>query len=285
MSVNAAKGPAPKSNAPVNVALSVAAKSRKTERTPFVPRSSDPYIDKSVTLLSEPVKRLLDDTSETAQYNFYRFDSTLELSFRKNQRALVKLGIVNTHIANCFTEIELELEKELERLKTLASNVGTQRATQYTHATAVHVRCYSPSYERYVDILSKADLLINHLDGLWLARVVNNSDRNNKIVFWRNRVTRFNREIVNLYSRVTAYAQRTGASLDKDEEVDFGELAPASKKASPNKGGAQLKKQSHKSGKVSTINGSDLAKQEKKPKPDVVAPVVAPKESVVAQAS
>lgn len=234
------------------------ASSQDLSKEEFVPKSKSAYIEMRLNLVTESSQKVYEATKEPAQISFYIFDVLLVIRFNDSPTSQKQYNLVSAEIEKRFTEIEGELDKELARLKVLADNLGVDRAECYTNENPNTVRIYSASFGRYLDLLSKMDLICRDMDGLWLSRAVSNVERNNCMIRWRNRLIRFNREVYNLRTLVSSYADkvaRLGAGSNSDDIVmDFKENTVKLKGEKK----AAKRKAERKNGKVVKIDGGAL---------------------------
>lgn len=243
------KAPRPTSPAPRN-------ESRRDED--FVPWAQSPYEELTITLMSEDAKRLFLSTLNSAQRSFYAFGVTMPNRFKPNPKAEKQLYVVNDMIGKTFTEIEEEISAELERLKSLRSNIGTRRVDTYTNTNPIVLKNYSQSYGRFLDLIRNMDLILRDMDGLWLSRAVTDKDRSQCISRWRNRLMKFNREAQNLKNRLINYADKVGLTDDDGNEVEVSfDNGASGSKAGTGKTAAK-RKPVRKNGKVVKIDGSAL---------------------------
>lgn len=189
----------------------------------FTPKVKHPVFDVRVSLVTEAAFRVFQSTYDPAQKALYHLFCTMPILLRENQRLVSEVhGIVEKR----FTEIEASLNDETERLRHLAKTDGADQASRYFHQEPLIVVVLTPSMSRYLALINSMDTVVKNIDALWFALRIKETERNQKMMEWRNRITRFHRELHTLHMRLLGAIERKGGAdaeaLASGEEGEAG---------------------------------------------------------------
>jgi len=193
----------------------------------FAPRVKHPVFDVNVTLVTEAAFRVFQSTYDPAQKALYHLFCTMPILLRENQRLVAEVhGIVEKR----FTEIEAALSDETERLRHLAKTDGAGHATRYSNQEPLVVVVLTPAMSRYLALINSMDTVVKTVDALWFATRMKETERNQKMMEWRNRITKFHRELHLLHMRLLGAVDRKGgpdaAAIASGEEGDLAGAEP-----------------------------------------------------------
>lgn len=171
----------------------------------FAPRVKHPEFEIKLDLQTEAAFRVFQSTYDPVQKALYHLHCTLPILARDNPKVIQDiLGIVNAK----FEAFETELDAELERLKHLEKTDGAEHARRYSNPEPLCVVVITPAMSRYLGLISKMDEVIRSIDALWFAMRIHETDRNNRMMEWRNKITRFHRLLGTYHMRALGAANR-----------------------------------------------------------------------------
>lgn len=257
----------PKSNATVGVAAA-ASRIENVDGvlrliTDFTPRVKHPSYDLEVSLVTEATSKVFMSTFAPAQKSLYHLYCTAPITLRNNPSDVVEVhGVID----KLFIEIEETLQAEIERLRVIAKNDGASMPSRYSNEQKVVVEVYTPAMTRYVGLLQSMDTIVKMADALWFAMRIKETERNQKMMEWRNKITRFNRTLHMLHMRLIAAGQRNGTLTetadveDSDPGADAGDLDLAL--SAPNKAGTGPKPRARKAATAKTAVKPEAAAEE-----------------------
>lgn len=134
---------------------------------------------------------------------------------------------VDAAVETQLSTVRAELTAESERLNRLAEASGVVfSGVQYSMPREFTPRITSPRATLYLSLLRQMDDIVEKMDTLWLAGVINDSVHNQGIFQWQRRILRLSGAIRTLVVRAMSAAQRkdihnvqdprTGTLLDTD---------------------------------------------------------------------
>jgi len=165
----------------------------------FEPAARHPVFEMRLTLASEITMRLFLGTCESAQRSLYSLYCLAPIVLRGEQQMVNETHAV---VGQRFDEIETKLNEEWQRLQHLAETDGADGAARYVGEAPLVVEVMTPAMARYLGLISTADGMMRTLDALWFAMRVPATERNHKMLEWRNRIARFQRELFALQQRL-----------------------------------------------------------------------------------
>lgn len=269
----AATSPRPRSNAENSNTTASAAALRTGKVTvqngvtvyepTFTPKVKHPVFDVNVTLVTEAAFRVFQSTYDPAQKALYHLFCTMPILLRENQRLVAEVhGIVEKR----FTELETALSDETERLRHLAKTDGADHASRYFNQEPLIVVVLTPSMSRYLALINSMDVVVKNVDALWFALRMKETERNQKMMEWRNRITKFHRELHTLHMRLLGAIERKGGAdavaVANGEEVEPVGAEPAANQVrKPAKARKQRKvgAEARKAGPVRVTQGAPEA--------------------------
>lgn len=193
----------------------------------FTPRSRHPVFEVPMDLATEPANRVLENTYDAAQASLYHLYTIMPISMRdRADESNAVLALVEEQ----FAKLEAELEAEHGRLKHLANVDGAAGASGYYHETKVVVQVLTPAMTRYLALITRMDSILRIMDALWFSTRINTTERTNRMMEWRNKITRFHRFLSNTHTRsansnqrrhVEALASDAASAEDAGDQVDL----------------------------------------------------------------
>lgn len=177
----------------------------------FTPNSHHPMFELPFHFLTEPANRVFETTFNAAQKALYHIYTLLPIQFRERpEDANAVLTMVNER----FEEIEKSLGDEMARLRHIVNDEGATSASSYYHSQPMLVQVQTPAMTRFLGLIVKMDEVLRLIDALWFSTRIAERERTQRMMQWRNEITRFHRFLTNTYTR-SANSRR--AQVDEDE--------------------------------------------------------------------
>lgn len=177
----------------------------------FTPRVKHPVFDMRLHLVTEAAFRVFQNTYDPAQKALYHLYCTLPITMRTQDKMIKEVHAV---VEGRFEELENDVAAELQRLAHLAKTDGAESAARYFNEEPLQVVVLTPGMARFLGLIRNMDLIVKTVDALWFAMRMKETERNQKMMEWRNRITRFHRELNNLHMRLLSAGQKKGVSAE-----------------------------------------------------------------------
>lgn len=225
----------------------------------FSPRAKHPVYEVEVNLATEAAFRVFQSTYDPVQKALYHLFSTIPIMLRQEQEMVNEVhGVIEKR----FSELESLQNDELERLRHLAKTDGVDLPARYYNEEPMVVVVLTPQMTRYLSLVNNMDQIIRLIDALWFGMRIRQTERNQKMLEWRNRIVRFHRELNAIHLRMINAIQRkntkaatqpNGKSAPAETETNGQDAETASSKVGK---GTRAKKASSGKKTASKANGT-----------------------------
>lgn len=180
----------------------------RSPRSPY----SRPVQFREVELFSMQAQRVAERALDRVAYSLFSLEVILQII---GQREMV--DEVEKMISDEIASADEELLKERERLKQLqhAAGITPENTPHYTNPANLTLEITSPLIMNFVKLLKKLDVVMVHIDTLWMNGELSNQQRVNANHKWHQRLQRLSSRIITFETRARKQANRLG----KEEEV------------------------------------------------------------------
>lgn len=180
----------------------------RSPRSPY----SRPVQFREVELFSMQAQRLAERALDKVAYSLFSLEVILQII---GQREMV--DEVEKMISDEIASADEELLSERERLKKLqhAAGITSENTPHYTNPANLTLEITSPLIMNFVKLLKKLDVVMVHIDTLWMNGELSNQQRVNANHKWHQRLQRLSSRIITFETRARKQANRLG----KEQEV------------------------------------------------------------------
>lgn len=144
--------------------------------------------------------------------SFFQVSVILRIIHRGDDEKIQKLS---AFLSQQFDEVELEMSKEVERIKKILDDNCVEVLAEFTHPVRLNVEVDSPHSARFLKLVSKMDTLIQLIETGWLTNEFNDDQRKHATFKWQQRLNKFASRIIATESALRKSAAKSG----KAEEV------------------------------------------------------------------
>lgn len=231
----------PVSRTPQALAPVKDAEGRSIYKSTFEPNAKHPCFVIPLDVKTEAAHRVFMSTYDATQKALYHVYCIFPIQSRAEPE---KANAVIDTVEERFGQIEKELDDELARLQVLAKTDGAAMANRYFNEERNEVVVMTRGMGRFIGLIQKMDQIVRHIDALWFSTRMNEKDRNNRMMEWRNKITRFHRFLSQVHLRAQNAAHRhdmegAGESqaagdqivlADDSDDVGAGQRSPRKRK-------------------------------------------------------
>lgn len=182
------------------------------------PRSiySQPVMHRDVELFSMQAQKIAEQSLNKVAYSLFSIEVILQIIGERD-----KVNEVENLISDDIATADEELLKELERLKVLKEKAGItdDKTPHYSHPATVTLAITSPLILHFAGLLKKLDVVMIHIDTLWLQGQMHNQQRVDANFVWQKRIQRLSSRIITIETRARKQAYRMGKKTEVDSEA------------------------------------------------------------------
>ena len=212
---------------------------RSVYKSTFEPNAKHPCFVIPLDVKTEAAHRVFMSTYDATQKALYHVYCIFPIQSRAEPE---KANAVIDTVEERFLVLEKDMDEELARLQLLAKTDGAAMANRYFNEERTEVVVMTRGMGRFIGLINKMDQIVRHIDALWFSTRMNEKDRNNRMMEWRNKITRFHRFLSQVQLRAQSAANRHDVAGDgstqaagedivlPDGETDTPERAPRKRK-------------------------------------------------------